>query len=39
LITYEVKGKQFIAAAAGDNNPTLQKSPVKNEIVVLGLDQ
>lgn len=38
LITYEVKGKQFIAAAAGDNNPTY-KVTGENEIVVLGLDQ
>ena len=38
LITYEVKGKQFIAAAAGDNNPTY-KVTGENTIVVLGLGQ
>jgi len=38
LITYEVKGKQFIAAAAGDNNPTY-KVTGENAIVVLGLEQ
>ena len=38
LITYEVKGKQFIAAAAGDNNPTY-KVTGENTIVALGLGQ
>ena len=38
LITYEVKGKQFIAAAAGDNNPTYNVTGA-NTIVVLGLGQ
>lgn len=37
LITYEVEGKQFIAAAAGDNNPTYEVTG-ENAIVVLGLD-
>jgi alcohol dehydrogenase (cytochrome c) len=36
LITYEVNGKQFIAAAAGDNSPTYQVTG-ENTIVVLGL--
>ncbi|MGD0505131.1 MAG: PQQ-binding-like beta-propeller repeat protein [Steroidobacteraceae bacterium] len=36
LITYEVNGKQFIAVAAGDNNPTYQVTG-ENTIVVLGL--
>jgi alcohol dehydrogenase (cytochrome c) len=36
LITYEVKGKQFIAAAAGDNNPTY-KVTGENAIIVLGV--
>jgi hypothetical protein len=38
LVTYEVKGKQLIAAAAGDNNPTY-KVTGENAIVVLGLKQ
>jgi len=37
LITYEVDGKQFIAVAAGDNNPTYQVTG-ENTIVVLGLN-
>ena len=36
LITYAVQGKQFIAVAAGDNNPTY-KAKGDNAIVVLGL--
>jgi len=36
LITHEVNGKQFIAAAAGDNNPAYQVTG-ENTIVVLGL--
>ena len=36
LITYAVKGKQFIAVAAGDNNGTY-KAKGDNAIVVLGL--
>ena len=36
LITYAVKGKQFIAVAAGDNNPTY-KAKGDNAIVVMGL--
>jgi alcohol dehydrogenase (cytochrome c) len=36
LITYAVKGKQFIALAAGDNNSTY-KATGDNAIVVLGL--
>jgi hypothetical protein len=36
IITYEVNGKQFIAAAAGDNNPTYGATG-ENTIVVLGL--
>ena len=37
LITYEVNGKQFFAAAAGDNNPTYGVTG-ENVIVVLGLN-
>jgi PQQ-dependent dehydrogenase (methanol/ethanol family) len=37
LITYEVNGKQFFAAAAGDNNPTYGATG-ENVIVVLGLN-
>jgi alcohol dehydrogenase (cytochrome c) len=36
LITYEVNGEQFIAVAAGDNNPTYEVTG-ENTIVVLGL--
>jgi hypothetical protein len=36
LITYAVKGKQYIAVAAGDNNGTY-KAKGDNAIVVLGL--
>jgi len=36
LITYEANGKQFIAAAAGDNNGTY-KAKGDNAIVILGL--
>ena len=36
LITYEVNGKQYIAAAAGDNSSTYQVTG-ENTIVVLGL--
>ena len=36
LITYSVGGKQFIAVAAGDNNPTYQAKG-DNTIVILGL--
>jgi PQQ-dependent dehydrogenase (methanol/ethanol family) len=38
VITYEVNGRQFIAAAAGDNNPTYGATG-ENTIVVLGLAQ
>jgi glucose dehydrogenase len=34
LITYEVNGKQFVAAAAGDNT---YDATAENTIVVLGL--
>ena len=37
LITYEVNGKQFFAAAAGDDNPTYGAAG-ENVIVVLGLN-
>jgi alcohol dehydrogenase (cytochrome c) len=36
VITYEAKGRQFIAVAAGDNNPTY-KAKGENAIVILGL--
>jgi alcohol dehydrogenase (cytochrome c) len=36
VITYAVRGKQYIAVAAGDNNPTY-KATGDNAIVVLGL--
>jgi hypothetical protein len=36
VITYEVKGRQFIAVAAGDNNGTY-KAKGDNAIVILGL--
>ncbi|MDB6107523.1 MAG: hypothetical protein JWO52_7522 [Gammaproteobacteria bacterium] len=36
LVTYEANGKQFIAVAAGDNNPTY-KVKGDNAILVLGL--
>lgn len=36
VISYEVNGKQFIAIAAGDNNPTYQVKG-DNAVVVLGL--
>jgi PQQ-dependent dehydrogenase (methanol/ethanol family) len=36
VITYEAGGKQLIAIAAGDNNPTY-KTKGENQIVVLGL--
>lgn len=36
LITYSVGGKQFIAVAAGDNNPTFDAKG-DNTIVILGL--
>jgi glucose dehydrogenase len=36
VITYEAKGRQFIAVAAGDNNPTY-KAKGENTIVILGL--
>ncbi|HXJ42171.1 MAG TPA: PQQ-binding-like beta-propeller repeat protein [Bryobacteraceae bacterium] len=36
LITYQVNGKQYIAAAAGDNSSTYQVTG-ENTIVVLGL--
>ncbi|SAK67117.1 hypothetical protein AWB78_02455 [Caballeronia calidae] len=36
VITYEVKGKQYVAAAAGDNNLTFGVKG-DNTIVVLSL--
>lgn len=36
VITYQTKGRQFIAIAAGDNNPTY-KAKGQNTIVILGL--
>jgi alcohol dehydrogenase (cytochrome c) len=36
IVTYEAKGKQFIAVAAGDNNPTYSAKG-DNTIVILAL--
>jgi alcohol dehydrogenase (cytochrome c) len=36
VVTYEAKGKQFVAVAAGDNNP-LYKTKGDNAIVILAL--
>jgi glucose dehydrogenase len=38
LITYEINGKQFIAAAAGDNSLSYEVTG-ENTIVVVGLKQ
>ena len=36
VVTYEARGRQFIAVAAGDNNPTYQTTG-DNAIVIVGL--